>query len=709
MKMNLYDQNNLKEEVLTDVVPVNNAPEIDEKPPVDKPQQALDDARRIKVLSPGMLVAKRFVRNKLAIVGLGILIFMFSFCFLGGWIIKYKQEDIFYKNDDIMSDYGTAGERTTYENYYVTSKNDIHYTVRNMMNSYISDMEANGLTQKTVEYVEEKDGEKKSIVYTVKKLGDKVYTLLYDRISPVAEYTNLDTVAEYNSLLGHIEFYDGKSVDNEGAFVAAIGTGADVTDGKQFMYDGNQYTVKSAGKKNQYKVYQLLADGHFTYPGSALSTDFETTVKANIASSSFTFDGGDYLIAPAENGGYTISRDFGIVNAYYSTPYVLNFVDTSMVLTDALMIEVCKALYGTGSFAYQSKTFQVVQNEEALSIYETTGGISEPYANLSTFVVRRFNGEDTLSIDFKRQLQEKVDDMIANRVVESRFTYYTPKLDAQGNAIVDENGDPVYDEAHFSIARQLDNFVLRNLQEKYLINIYEAPGKNHLLGTDGNGMDVLTRMMYGGRISLMIGFIVILLELILGVILGGLAGYFGKWVDQLIMRLVDIFNCIPTMPILIIFGALFDALRLSPYTRILYLMVILGVLGWSGVARLVRGQILSLREQEFMIAAEATGLSSRRRIFRHLVPNVIPQLIVTATMGLGSIIITESTLSFLGLGAKYPLATWGAMINSVSDATSMIKYTYIWVPVGLLICLTVIAFNFVGDGLRDAFDPKMKR
>ena len=208
----------------------------------------------------------------------------------------------------------------------------------------------------------------------------------------------------------------------------------------------------------------------------------------------------------------------------------------------------------------------------------------------------------------------------------------------------------------------------------------------------------------------MIGFVVVFLETLIGVILGGLAGFFGRWVDTLIMRLVDIFYCIPTYPILIIMGALFDALKMDPYVRLVWMMAALGLLGWAGIARLVRGQILSLREQEFMIAEEATGIRSSRRIFRHLVPNVMPQLIVNATMSLGSVIITEATLSFLGLGVKHPLATWGNMINSVTGSSeSMLKYTYIWVPVGLLICLTVVAFNFVGDGLRDAFDPKMKQ
>ena len=247
-------------------------------------------------------------------------------------------------------------------------------------------------------------------------------------------------------------------------------------------------------------------------------------------------------------------------------------------------------------------------------------------------------------------------------------------------------------------------------QTTYLIDIYAGPSAEHWFGTDGDGMDILARMMYGGRISLMIGFVVVFLETLIGVILGGLAGFFGRWVDTLIMRLVDIFYCIPTYPILIIMGALFDALKMDPYVRLVWMMAALGLLGWAGIARLVRGQILSLREQEFMIAEEATGIRSSRRIFRHLVPNVMPQLIVNATMSLGSVIITEATLSFLGLGVKHPLATWGNMINSVTGSSeSMLKYTYIWVPVGLLICLTVVAFNFVGDGLRDAFDPKMKQ
>jgi peptide/nickel transport system permease protein len=152
-----------------------------------------------------------------------------------------------------------------------------------------------------------------------------------------------------------------------------------------------------------------------------------------------------------------------------------------------------------------------------------------------------------------------------------------------------------------------------------------------------------------------------------------------------------------------------DYLKIDPKLRIFILMIILALLGWPGIARMVRGQILSLREQEFMIAAESLGISVPRRIFKHLVPNVIPQLTVVATMSLGDTILAEATLSFLGLGVKFPLASWGNIINAVNNIHVMTNYWFVWIPAGMLILITVLGFNFVGDGLRDAFDPKMKR
>ena len=231
----------------------------------------------------------------------------------------------------------------------------------------------------------------------------------------------------------------------------------------------------------------------------------------------------------------------------------------------------------------------------------------------------------------------------------------------------------------------------------------------HLLGTDENGWDIFTRLMLGGRISLTIGFVVIFLEAIIGVILGGISGYFGGWVDQLIMRIVDILSCIPTLPIMLILGSVFEGYEIVDIRKLYYMMAVLTLIGWTGIARLVRGQILSLREQEFMLAAKCSGLSTRRKIFKHLIPNVMPQLIVSMTLGLGNIILTEATLGYLGIGAPLGTATWGAMINYAKIPEYLKYYPNFWIAPGICITLAILAFNFVGDGLRDAFDPKMKR
>lgn len=232
----------------------------------------------------------------------------------------------------------------------------------------------------------------------------------------------------------------------------------------------------------------------------------------------------------------------------------------------------------------------------------------------------------------------------------------------------------------------------------------------HVLGTDRDGRDIFVRLMYGGRLSLSLSFLVVLIYTFLGIILGGLAGYFGGWVDMIIMRIVDILNCIPSLPILLIVGAIFDGLGWDQAIRIYVMLGALTLLSWPGTARLVRGQILFLREQEYMVAADALGFSVGRKIFKHLVPNVMPQLIVSMTLGLGGTILSEASLSFLGLGAPPDFASLGQMVSlATNDLTILQYYVADWLPAGIIIILAVVAFNFIGDGLRDALDPKMKR
>ena len=251
--------------------------------------------------------------------------------------------------------------------------------------------------------------------------------------------------------------------------------------------------------------------------------------------------------------------------------------------------------------------------------------------------------------------------------------------------------------------------IIQFVEEEVGINSYAPLSSSHLLGTDEKGMDIFIRLMYGGRISLTLGFVVVILETIIGIIMGGISGYFGGKIDQIIMRIVDILNCIPTLPILLIASVVIDSWDIESSMRIYYLMLIMTVFGWSGIARMVRGQILYLREQEYIVACEVMGIPTWRRIFKHLVPNIMPQLIVSMTLGLGGIILYESTLSYLGLGIPLPYAAWGTMISSSTDPITMQYYPNLWIPAGLLIVVAVLAFNFVGDGLRDAMDPKSKR
>ncbi len=684
---------------------------------------ALDDTQRVKVLSPGRLVAKRFFRNKLAIVGLAILIFMFVFAFIFPLFYPYTQTQIFYKYGTLNSNYASATERTEYVSYSLGDDISVSKTVKNSMNSYIRDMNAQGLDEMQVT-------DSEGTMYTVSKLTDNIYTLAADDLVEVARYSGVTLIASYDKIHQAFTYTDAEAFAAEAAdgeeepaaegeepaeteavsaqqanFEAAAAAAIEAGE-ETFTSDGVTYSVEMT-VKNKYSITRessvLLGIDGFV-PDQSMTAEVEAAIENG--QTNISYNGESYRIAES-GGAYYLCTIGEPTDALVSSTLVFDSYDTSVQYSDEFKAEALLAAGRDGEFEYDGQTYTVSFDGES-------GGISDAAGNeivsLGTFVVRRYSGQDTLPIDFKEATQDVIAQMEADGVTKTTFVHAIPQTDEESSPVYDEEGNPVLVDTEITVERKTSEYVLSCDQTTYLIDIYAGPSAEHWFGTDGDGMDILARMMYGGRISLMIGFVVVFLETLIGVILGGLAGFFGRWVDTLIMRLVDIFYCIPTYPILIIMGALFDALKMDPYVRLVWMMVALGLLGWAGIARLVRGQILSLREQEFMIAEEATGIRSSRRIFRHLVPNVMPQLIVNATMSLGSVIITEATLSFLGLGVKHPLATWGNMINSVTGSSeSMLKYTYIWVPVGLLICLTVVAFNFVGDGLRDAFDPKMKQ
>jgi len=498
-------------------------------------QLSLNDDRRVKVLSPGTLVAKRFFRNRLAVVGLTILAVMFIFSFIGGLISPYGQDEVFYRDDIQLKEYAAMSENTEYR-YLVAD-------------------------------------------------GQEFGTILQAQLT----------------------LHMGKD--------------------DSFSYKGVTYDVTEEGDS----LYSVSSGGRL------LAIAYKDIISANDPSQKFSFN-----------------FSFSALKAHAN---------------------------GETEFTADGKTYMLDEDSVMLN--------GEEIAYISRFVIQSKVSGTVISKDFKERVQQAVENG------ETEYTY------------VNDAGQEREIKLEYNPAKY--QWSIKEGTSTRVFDAYSFPDSAHWLGTDKNGMDMLTRLMYGGRVSLMIGFIVVIISAALGVVLGGVSGYFGGWVDNLIMRIVDIFYCIPSTPLIIILGAAMDGMRVDPQIRMLYLMLILGFLGWPGIARLVRGQILSLREQEFMTATEACGISVSRRIFRHLIPNVIPQLIVNCTMSLGSTIITEATLSFLGLGVKFPFASWGNIMNDVSNSYVLTSYWFIWIPAGICLMLTVLGFNFVGDGLRDAFDPKMKR
>ena len=230
----------------------------------------------------------------------------------------------------------------------------------------------------------------------------------------------------------------------------------------------------------------------------------------------------------------------------------------------------------------------------------------------------------------------------------------------------------------------------------------QGPSTAHLLGTDAQGRDVLSRIVYATRISLSVGIVAVAIYVVIGTVLGGVAGFFGGWVDSVIMRLADVVLSFPAIIVIITVVSI-----IGP--SIFNVMLVIGLLGWPPIARLVRGEFLTLRGRDFVTASESIGAPSSRIIFRHILPNATTPIIVNATFGVAQAILLEAGLSFLGLGVQPPTASWGNILNAAQSFTLLEEMPWLWLPPGFMIVIAVLAINFLGDGLRDALDPRARR
>ena len=568
---------------------------------------SLNDDRRVKVLSPGALVAKRFFRNRLAVVGLSILIFMFVFSFIGGLLSPYGEDEFFYREDQINKEFAVVTENSDFR--YMAKDSNLFGSAVQAQTMLAIQKNSESFSYNGTNYALAQEG---SDFYSISS-GGKLIGIAYKDV---------------------VSSSDGQALSFE------------------FVYTALKSYAALAQEVEEEAEQETAGVSEATGATDDAAEPAEPEEVSEPAAKTFTVDGLTY----------TIDEDGGVLQGEKEVAYISRYI-VQPIMPDIFL-----------SRDFKEKLIDTI----------AVGGTKFTYTDESLIL----DDEPDAALDGEEA-----------------------GIGAMDDALVEEDDTASDATMEYTIERSQNhaNWIIRQQQSSRQYDSYSFPSAKHWLGTDKYGMDMLTRLMYGGRVSLMIGFIVIIIETVLGVILGGIAGYFGGWVDNLIMRLVDIFYCIPSMPIILILGAAMDQQRVEPGKRLIYLMLILGILGWAGIARLVRGQILSLREQEFMTATEACGISVKSRIFKHLIPNVIPQLIVNCTMGLGSVIITEATLSFLGLGVKFPFASWGNIINDVNNTHVLTTYWFIWIPAGLLLLLTVLAFNLVGDGLRDAFDPKMKR
>ena len=546
----------------------------------------LDDSRRVKVLSPGRLVFKRFVRNRLGVIGFCILVAIFAFSFIGPFFYSYGETQVFTHYSMMQREFAHAKFNTEFTQSAIPDVESLPVKVKHSTNSFIKEMAEKDLTDYTVSASD--TGE----LYVLEKINENVYCWSRETGTQIGTYTSAATIcSSLNYLRDNVSATadDGTAVDAglleaaRAAFKTLKGSNKEAS----FEYEGESYLVTLLSKQEFSLKY---ANSAIEGLSASMAADEAALIEAastalEDGTGCFEYKGDQYTVMNGEGIPHTLTKITGRETVSYYSNLTLNLAEGQDGLNrDAMKSAALSSFAGDGSFELDGVKYTLDADE--LWIRNEAG---EDVALFTEMSVVDSNSQDTFSIEFKEALSETLSAMKETNTKESCITWSLSQKDIEkdeeGNEILvdklDENGNLIYEDEVLEITELTGNYTITRELPFYVIEKFAPMSSEHPFGTDGHGMDMLARMMYGGRVSLMVGFIVVFLEMVLGIIMGGIAGYFGGWVDTLIMRLVEIFYCIPSYPILIILGGFMDASRMPPTERLYVMMAVLGILGWA--------------------------------------------------------------------------------------------------------------------------------
>ncbi len=602
-----------------------------------------------KIESPSVMAVKAFFRRKLAVVALIVLLAMFALVFIGPYFVPM---DLTYTDPlqaNVAPIYSMLSAPSALADNVreISSFSDFSVGVSQDNNFYIWGHTQNTLTQ--LDYSQIPDEIQEGNVLAAASGTDHVLAITTDgKIvgwgnSSVCQFGYKKVEADPYIQMPE-EFIEGTiDPDSVDQLLCGYQVSALILDGHLYTW-GNPNTMLSLKELNTDERYQ-----------SGVKKVAFSNYYALVLFEDGTVTGGQSLTFNRQSAYSSTEGKIKNLKTFLDDKTVVDIAATNncyaMVLSDGSVVVFGAVEYG------ENEIPALADGEKYVSI---SGGTRHFVALSDTNTVYAWGHNDGGQCDVNGQKASKV-------FACSKQTY-----------LVDESGELTY----------------------------KTGFKGYLLGTDSSGRDILTRIIHGGKMTMTIGAVAVIVSTIISIIVGCLSGYFGGWVDMLLMRITEIFSSIPFLPFAMMLSYVIRTMPISETMRIFIIMVMLGLLSWTGLARMIRGQVLAEREKEFVTAAQSMGVKESRIAFKHILPNVVSIILVNVTLNFASCMLTESSLSYLGFGVQQPQPTWGNMLNGTNNSLVIQNYWWQWVFPSIALALATISINIIGDALRDVLDPK---